>query len=89
MLESLDLKAALDIGLGAVSILLWLRQGKVNRAQVELDEKQNQNTEDLTKLVKDHDSRIRKLEDGHEELHEAISASKLPVLVRAPRKRRH
>lgn len=84
MLESLDLKAALDIGLGAVSILLWLRQGKVNRAQIELDEKQNQATEDLTKLVKDHDSRIRKLENGHEVLHEKISES----LVRVPRLRK-
>lgn len=83
MFESIDLKAALDIGLGAVSILLWLRQGKVNQAQVELDEKQNQATEDLTKLVKDHDSRIRKLETGHEELHEKISGT-----FKAPRSRK-
>ena len=86
MLESIDLKAALDIGLGAVSILLWLRQGKVNRAQVELDVKQNQATEDLTKLVKDHDSRIRKLEDGHEELAEVISESKIRLPKRVRRR---
>ena len=57
-----DFKTAVDIGLGAVSLLLWLRQGKVNKLQVELDQKQNDATRDLTTMVRDHETRITKLE---------------------------
>lgn len=60
-----DIKTLLDIGLGAVSIMLWMRQGKVNRAQLLLDEKQNKATEDLTTMVRDHDDRIARLEGEH------------------------
>jgi hypothetical protein len=56
------MKTLVDIGLGAVSLMLWFRQGKVNRAQQALDEKQNKTAEDLTLMVKDHDARIVTLE---------------------------
>jgi len=62
---STDVKSLLDIGLGAVSIMLWMRQGKVNKAQLILDEKQNKATEDLTTMVRDHDDRIARLEGEH------------------------
>lgn len=55
-------KTALDIGLGSLSLLLWLRQGKVNLMQVELDTKQNKATQDLTTMVRDHEDRIGRLE---------------------------
>lgn len=55
-------KTLVDIGLGAVSLMLWFRQGKVNKAQQALDEKQNKTAEDLTLMVKDHDARIITLE---------------------------
>lgn len=61
----IELKQALDIGLGAVSLLLWLRQGKVNKAQLALDEQQTKATQDLTTMVRDHDDRIAKLENEH------------------------
>lgn len=48
-------KVALDIGLGAVSLLLWMRQGKVNTNQL----KANQ---DLATMVRDHDVRLGRLE---------------------------
>jgi len=57
-----DLKTILDIGLGALAFLLWLRQGKINRAQVELDNKQNITSERLTTMVEDHEERLRSLE---------------------------
>ncbi len=57
-----EYKVLFDMGLGAVSLLLWLRQGKVNKQQMELDAKQNKVTEDLTTMVKDHDVRIARLE---------------------------
>lgn len=57
-----DYKALLDIGLGAVSLMLWFRQGKVNAAQQKIDEKQNKTAEDLTVMVKDHEARIVTLE---------------------------
>lgn len=57
-----DITNVLDIGLGAVSLMLWWRQGKVNKAQVELDTKQNKAAEDLTTMVKDHEVRIENLE---------------------------
>lgn len=57
-----SLKAALDIGLGALSLLLWFRQGKVNKMQMKLDEAQTRATADLTQMVKDHESRLQKLE---------------------------
>jgi hypothetical protein len=60
-----DIKTVLDIGLGALSLMLWFRQGKVNKAQLQLDEKQNKATEDLTKMVRDHDDRIAALETEH------------------------
>jgi hypothetical protein len=50
-----DIKTIADIGLGAVSLMLWLRQGKINAAQ-------EQATKDLTTMVKDHDQRISSLE---------------------------
>lgn len=56
------IKIVLDIGLGALSLLLWLRQGKVNKLQVDLDTKQNIATENLAILVRDHDARIARLE---------------------------
>lgn len=58
----LDFKTAVDIGLGGISLMLWLRQGKVNKAQVALDAKQNKATDDLAMLIKDHDERISALE---------------------------
>lgn len=57
-----EYKVLFDMGLGAVSLLLWLRQGKVNKQQMLLDQKQNKVTEDLTVMVKDHEGRITKLE---------------------------
>lgn len=57
-----ELKIYFDLGLGAVSLMLWVRQGKVNKQQTELDKKQNKVTEDLVTMVKDHDVRIEKLE---------------------------
>jgi len=57
-----EIKTLADIGLGALSLMLWLRQGKVNKQQVELDQKQNKATEDLTTMVKDHEERIGLLE---------------------------
>jgi hypothetical protein len=56
------IKVLLDIGLGAVSLMLWVRQGKVNAAQQKIDEKQNKTAEDLTVMVRDHESRIVTLE---------------------------
>ena len=56
------IKTAVDIGLGAVSLLLWLKQMKVNELQVKLDEKQNAATADLTVMVRDHETRIHRLE---------------------------
>ena len=53
-----DLKAYLDIGLGAISLLLWMRQGKANAAQLEVNK-------GLTTMVKDHDDRIARLEGEH------------------------
>ena len=61
-MDSDTLKTLLDIGLGDVSLLLWLRQGKVNKQQLELDKKQNKATEDLTLMVRDHEERIKVLE---------------------------
>lgn len=55
-------KTLVDIGLGAVSIMLWLRQGKVNQAQQVIDQKQNKTAEDLTLMVKDHETRLITLE---------------------------
>lgn len=55
-------KTLVDIGLGAVSLMLWFRQGKVNTAQQKIDEKQNKTAEDLTMMVKDHEARIVTLE---------------------------
>lgn len=55
-------KTLVDIGLGGVSLLLWLRQGKVNKAQMEIDAKQNRAQEDLTLMVRDHETRIQSLE---------------------------
>ena len=55
-------KTLVDIGLGAVSLMLWFRQGTVNRAQQKIDEKQNKTAEDLTMMVKDHEARIITLE---------------------------
>jgi hypothetical protein len=57
-----SIKTAVDIGLGAVSLMLWFRQGKVNMAQQKIDEKQNKTAEDLTMMVKDHETRIITLE---------------------------
>lgn len=57
-----EVKILVDMGLGAVSLLLWMRQGKVNKAQVELDAKQNKAVADLTVMVKDHDGRLAALE---------------------------
>lgn len=57
-----ELKALLDIGLGGMSLLLWLRQGKVNKLQMQLDERQNKTTQDLTIMVKDHEQRLGILE---------------------------
>ena len=48
-------KAALDIGLGALSLMLWARQGKTNSIHL----KANQ---DLAAVVQNHDHRIVKLE---------------------------
>lgn len=48
-------KVALDIGLGAVSLLLWMRQGKVNINQLKA-------SQDLTTMVRDHDVRLGRLE---------------------------
>ena len=55
-------KTLVDIGLGAVSLMLWFRQGKVNAAQQKIDEKQNKTAEDLTMMVKDHETRLTTLE---------------------------
>lgn len=57
-----EIRTYADLGLGAVSLLLWFRQGKVNKAQIELDTKQNKAMADLTVMVRDHDTRISKLE---------------------------
>lgn len=57
-----ELKTLIDIGLGGVSLMLWLRQGKVNKAQVALDQAQSKATQDLTTMVKDHEGRLVKLE---------------------------
>lgn len=57
-----ELKTYVDLGLGAVSLLLWFRQGKVNKAQIELDTKQNKAVADLTVMVRDHDGRLGRLE---------------------------
>lgn len=57
-----DIRTYVDMGLGAVSLLLWFRQGKVNKAQLELDTKQNKAMADLTVMVRDHDTRIEALE---------------------------
>lgn len=57
-----ELQTLADIGLGGLSLLLWWRQGKVNKAQVELDAKQNKAAEDLTTMVKDHETRLVSLE---------------------------
>ena len=57
-----ELRTLADIGLGAISLMLWLRQGKVNKQQVLLDEHQNKVTADLTIMVKDHEQRLIKLE---------------------------
>lgn len=61
-MDSETIKTLLDIGLGGVSLLLWLRQGKVNKQQLELDKKQNKATEDLTLMVRDHEERLKDLE---------------------------
>lgn len=50
-----DIKTFADIGLGAISLMLWLRQGKINASQ-------ERATKDLTTMVKDHDLRISSLE---------------------------
>lgn len=55
-------KTLVDIGLGAVSLMLWFRQGKVNQAQRIIDEKQNKTAEDLTTMVRDHETRLITLE---------------------------
>lgn len=56
MLEvSPDLKTVADIGLGAISLLLWFRQSKLWQTQVKT-------TQDLTTMVKDHEDRIKSLE---------------------------
>lgn len=57
-----EIKTLVDIGLGAVSLMLWFRQGKVNKAQQEIDQKQNKTAEDLTIMVKDHETRLVTLE---------------------------
>lgn len=57
-----DLKTAVDIGLGGISIFLWFKQLAVNRMQVEIDKKQNTSNDALTLLVMDHDKRITTLE---------------------------
>lgn len=57
-----DLKTIIDIGFGALALVLWVRQGKINKAQLDLDSKQNKTTEDLVTMVKDHEDRIRQLE---------------------------
>jgi hypothetical protein len=57
-----DLKTILDVGLGAFSLMLWLRQGKTNKQQLEINAAQNRATQDLTTMVKDHDARIGHLE---------------------------
>lgn len=56
------IKTLVDIGLGGFSLLLWLRQGKVNRQQAELDAKQNETAAKLTQIVDDHETRITSLE---------------------------
>lgn len=58
-----EIKTMVDVGLGAVSLLLWLRQGKVNKQQVTLDQAQNKAMQDLTTMVKDHEGRIGLLEE--------------------------
>lgn len=50
-----DVKTIVDIGLGAVSLMLWFRQGSVNKAQTEA-------IQDLTKMCKSHDDRLEVLE---------------------------
>jgi hypothetical protein len=70
-----DFKTAVDIGLGAISIWLWFKQVGVNRMQVKLDEKQNQATQDLTTMVRDHEDRINKLE--HNSVSKRLLARKL------------
>lgn len=57
-----EIRTYVDMGLGAVSLLLWFRQGKVNKAQLELDTKQNKAMADLTVMVRDHDTRLALLE---------------------------
>lgn len=55
-------KVLFDIGFGAAALVLWVKQGGINKRQVALDEKQSKATEDLTIMVKDHDRRIQVLE---------------------------
>lgn len=62
MLDVDSLKVVLDIGLGGLSLLLWVRQGKVNTAQVDIDKKQTASIDNLSELVKEHDARISTLE---------------------------
>lgn len=74
-----DLKTILDIGLGALSIVLWFKQVKVNRLQMDLDTKQNLATQDLTTMVRDHDDRINRLE--HNSVNRKTLNKKLAVLT--------
>jgi hypothetical protein len=83
VLSSDELKTLVDIGLGAVSLMLWFRQGKVNKAQQEIDAKQNQTSADLTMMVRDHETRITKIESG-----ELQPVQVLQVARQAKRKRR-
>lgn len=55
LLPAESFKTFVDIGLGAVSLMLWFRQGKVNKAHLKA-------AEDLTTMVRDHEVRITSLE---------------------------
>ena len=84
----IELKLLFDMGLGSVSLLLWLRQGKVNKQQVALDEKQNKATQDLAVIVKDHDVRIARLESQKKrrQSKKIVQKVKLAKKARGPKK---
>lgn len=70
MIDAVDFKTAADIGLGAVSLLLWFGQAKTNRQQ-------NKATQDLTTMVKEHDNRIDRLETNSGRWSRALAAGRV------------
>lgn len=57
-----DFKTLIDIGLGAMALLLWFRQGKVNKDQAQTNKVQADTNQKLTTMVADHEVRLTALE---------------------------